>query len=85
MTIPAEQAAIYATLTEIFNDVFMRDDMSLTPSLAARDVPGWDSFKQIEIMVSVEERFAIHLNTREIDSLKCVGDLANVIARKTQP
>jgi acyl carrier protein len=85
MTIPGEQAAIYTTLTEIFNDVFMRDDMNLTPLLTARDVPGWDSFKQIEIMVSVEERFAIHLNTREIDSLKCVGDLASVIARKTQP
>jgi acyl carrier protein len=83
MTIPAEQEAIYAALTEIFNDVFMVDDMKLTPSLSAKDVAGWDSFKQIEIMVSVEERFNIKLNTREIDSLKCVGDLAEVIAKKT--
>jgi acyl carrier protein len=85
MTIPAGQEAIYAALTEIFNDVFMRDDMQLTPTLTARDVPGWDSFKQIEIMVSVEERFAIKLNTREIDSMKCVGDLAAVIAAKAKP
>jgi acyl carrier protein len=82
MSIPTSQEAIYAALTEIFNDVFMRDDMQLTPPLSARDVPGWDSFKQIEIMVSVEERFNIKLNTREIDSLKCVGDLAEVISRK---
>ena len=74
---------IYAALTEIFNEVFMADDMNLTPELSAKDVPGWDSFKQIEIMVSVEERFNIKLNTREIDSLKNVGDLASVIARKT--
>ena len=52
----------------------MRNDMVLTPTLSARDVPGWDSFKQIEIMVSTEERFGIKLNTREIDGLKCVGD-----------
>jgi len=78
----ADQDKIYAALTEIFNDVFMRDDMRLTPELSAKDVPGWDSFKQIEIMVSVEERFAIKLNTREIDSLKCVGDLACVIGAK---
>jgi len=83
MTIPAEQEAIYAALTEIFNDVFMRSDMVLTPALSAKDVSGWDSFKQIEIMVSVEERFGIKLNTREIDALKSVGDLADVIARKT--
>ena len=77
-----DQAKIYEDLTEIFNDVFMRDDMQLTPELSAKDVAGWDSFKQIEIMVSVEERFGIKLNTREIDSLRNVGDLAEVIAKK---
>lgn len=77
-----DQAKIYADLTEIFNDVFMRDDMQLTPQLSAKDVAGWDSFKQIEIMVSVEERFGIKLNTREIDALRNVGDLADVIAKK---
>ena len=83
MNIPSDQQAVYDALTEIFNDVFMRDDMRLTPSLSARDVPDWDSFKQIEIMVSVEEKFDIKLSTREIDSLKSVGDLADVIARKS--
>ncbi len=78
----SDQSAIYAALTEIFNDVFMTDDMKLTPALTAKDVAGWDSFKQIEIMVSVEERFGIKLNTREIDGLKSVGDLADVIAKK---
>ena len=82
MATDTSEGAIYVALTEIFNDVFMRDDMTLTPALTARDVDGWDSFKQIEIMVSVEERFSIKLNTREIDSLKSVGDLADVIARK---
>jgi len=74
---------IYAALTEIFNDVFMADDMKLTPTLSARDVAGWDSFKQIEILVAVEARFGIKLNTKEIDALKNVGDLADVIAKKT--
>ncbi len=77
-----DQTQIYAALTEIFNDVFMVDDMKLTPELSAKDVAGWDSFKQIEIMVSVEERFGIKLNTREIDGLRNVGDLAEVIAKK---
>jgi acyl carrier protein len=84
MSIPAGQEAIYTALHEIFQEVFMRDDIELAPALTAKDVAGWDSFKQIEIMVSVEERFNIRLNTREIDGLKCVGDLAEVIARKTQ-
>jgi acyl carrier protein len=75
---------IYAALTEIFHDVFMRDDLTLTPSLTAKDVTGWDSFKQIEIIISAEERFGIKLNTKELDSLQNVGDLARVIAGKAK-
>ena len=78
-----DESAIYTELTEIFRDVFMRDDMEISPGLSSADVEGWDSFKQIEIMVSVEERFGIKLNTREIDRLKTVGDLVAVIGSKT--
>ena len=79
---PAE-SEIYIALTEIFHDVLMRDDLVLTPELTAKDVEGWDSFKQIEIIIACEERFGVKFNTREIDSLNSLGDLAVVIARKT--
>jgi acyl carrier protein len=73
---------IYSALTEIFADVFMRDDITLAPDTTAKDVKGWDSFKQIEIILGVEERFNIKLNTKELDSLRNVGDLAHVITSK---
>lgn len=73
---------IYSALTDIFRDVFMRDDMTLRPDLTARDVEGWDSFKQIEIILATEERFGIKMNTRELDGLRNVGDLAKVVASK---
>ena len=74
------EAEIYAALTEIFRDVFLDDDMQLTPALSAKHVNGWDSFKQIEIILATETRFGIRLKTKEIDNLSCVGDLAGVIA-----
>jgi acyl carrier protein len=77
------EADIYAALTEIFREAFMNDAMTLTPTLTAKDVKGWDSFKQIEIIVAAEERFGIKMNTRELDSLQNVGDLARVVAAKT--
>jgi acyl carrier protein len=73
---------IYSALTEIFRDVFMSDDMVLTPMLSAKDVKGWDSFKQIEIVVATESRFGIRLHTRDLDSLRNVGDLVRVVASK---
>jgi acyl carrier protein len=77
------ETEIYGALTEIFHDVFMRDDLVLAPELSAKDVKGWDSFKQIEIIMATEERFSIQLNTREIDSLQSVGDLVRVVGSKT--
>jgi acyl carrier protein len=76
------EAEIYAALTPIFHDVFLRDDLVLTPTLSANDVPGWDSFKQIEILIATEQHFGIKLSTREVDKLTNVGDLVSVVARK---
>lgn len=76
---PAE-AEVYAALNEIFRDVFMRDDLVLTPELSARDVAGWDSLKQIDIIMAAEERFNMKFTTREIDGLRNLGDLVQVIA-----
>jgi acyl carrier protein len=77
------EAEIYAALDEIFCDVFLRDDLALTPELSAKDVPGWDSFKQIDIILAVEARYHVKFNTRELDSLHNVGDLVRVVAAKT--
>ncbi|MGH7210440.1 MAG: acyl carrier protein [Acetobacteraceae bacterium] len=76
------ETEINTALTEIFRDVFNRDDMELTPALSAKDVEGWDSFKQIEIIIATEERFGIKMTTRELDSLRNVGDLVRVVGGK---
>ena len=77
------EADVYAALTEIFRDVFMRDEMVLRPDLTAASVPGWDSFKQIEIILMVEEKYGIKFHTRELDNLHNVGDLARTVMAKT--
>jgi acyl carrier protein len=55
----------------------------LTPETTAHDVSGWNSFRQVEIILEVEERFAIKLTTSDVDKLECVGDLVTIIAAKT--
>ena len=60
----------------------MRDDLVLKPELSAKDVQGWDSFKQIEIIMATEEKFGIKFTTRELDSLQNVGDLVRVVTAK---
>jgi acyl carrier protein len=75
-------AEIWQKLTTLFREVFMRDDIELKPEMTADDIEGWDSFKQVELIIAAQEAFAIKLSTREIDSLKCVGDLARLVTVK---
>jgi acyl carrier protein len=78
-----QESEVYRELTDIFRDVFMRDDLELKPDLTAKDVPGWDSFKQIEIIIGVEEKYGIKFHTRDLDGLHNVGDLARTILAKS--
>src|SRR5258708_2393957 len=78
----ANDTEIYGDLAEIFHDVFMRDDIKLSPGLTAKGVQGWDSFKQIEIIMACEEKWGIKFNTRELDALRSVGDLATMVGKK---
>ena len=76
------ESQIYERLTEIFREAFFRDDLWLSVSMTARDIDGWDSLKQIMILVSVEQRLNVKFSTREMDNLHCVGDLVTLIAAK---
>jgi acyl carrier protein len=74
-------AEIYAILTAVFAEVFGRD-IVLFPGLSAGQVAGWDSFRQIDIIMAVEARFGVEFSTAELDGLRNVGDLAAVLAAK---
>jgi acyl carrier protein len=73
---------IYAQLTLIFHDIFDDDTLVLTPGVTAAEVPEWDSFNHINLIVAIEGRFKIKFQTAELESLHTVGHLADLIAAK---
>ena len=75
------QAEIYAGLTEIFRDIFMRDDLVLKPETTAQDVEGWDSMRMIEIIMAVEQHYHFKMHSKDLDNLQCVGELVGTIER----
>jgi len=74
---------ILAELTEIFRGVFDDDELQITPATTAADIPTWDSLNHINIVVATEMRFQIKFQTSEIEELKNVGELVELIAAKT--
>ena len=75
---------IYQALNGIFRDVFDDPNLQVTPEMSAKDIPEWDSFNHINILVAAEIHFGIKFRTSEIGALKNVGDFANLIAQKRQ-
>jgi acyl carrier protein len=73
---------IYAQLTLIFHDIFDDDTLVITPGVTAAEVPEWDSFNHINLIVAIEGRFKVKFQTAELESLHTVGHLADLIAAK---
>ncbi len=78
-----KQARILEEVATLLRDIFAREDLAVTPATTAADVPGWDSIKQIEIVVAAEEKYGIRMKAREVDGLRSVGDLVALIGEKS--
>jgi len=73
---------VYAGLTEIFRDVFDDPDIVPRPEMSAADVPEWDSFNHVNLVVAAELRFGVKFRPGEIEGLRNVGDFAQLIRAK---
>jgi acyl carrier protein len=73
---------IYPEIREIIADVLDQPDIQINADTAADDVEGWDSFNHINIVVAVEAHFGVKFHTAEIEEVRNVGELVELIAKK---
>jgi len=76
------KSEIMETLTGIFKEVFDNPSLVLRDDLTAAHVENWDSLNHIDLIVAVERKFRIKFTTREVTSLKNVGELAELVQKK---
>jgi acyl carrier protein len=69
----------YEFLTRMLRQVFERADIVATPELTAKDVFGWDSFKQVELLMEIQDALNIEFTTEEMDDIENVGALARMV------
>jgi acyl carrier protein len=77
-----QQQAIYDQLTAILRDLFDDENLVATPTLTAAEVPEWDSFNHINLIVAVETKFGVKFHTAELESIHNIGHLAELIQTK---
>jgi acyl carrier protein len=49
----------------------------------ATQVPGWDSLAHVRVLVAVEEAFGIRIKSMEAIRLRNVGDLQQLVLKKS--
>jgi acyl carrier protein len=77
------EAAVFAALLPIFGEVLDAPDIQLTRDSNAHTVANWDSLAHLEIIELVQRRFKVKFSLTDLQNLKTVGDLVDLIIAKS--
>lgn len=70
---------VYEQLNEIFRDIFDDEDIVVNDDTTADDIEDWDSLEHINLVVEIENTFEIKFNMGEVNSMKNVGEMVDII------
>jgi acyl carrier protein len=73
---------IRKTLRDIAREVFSDDTLEITDELSQDDVKAWDSLGHIRLIAATEDAFQITFTMDEIEGLKRMGQIVELIAEK---
>ena len=73
---------ILEIVRRIFRDVFDDDDLEVNDSTNSSDIEDWDSLEHIALVVSMEKKFNLKFDLKEVNKLANVGEMVDLIASK---
>lgn len=73
---------VFEELNEVFRDVFDDDSIMINESTTADDIEDWDSLEHINLVVAVEKKFKIKFNMGEVNQMKNVGEMVDIILQR---
>jgi len=73
---------ILQTVTTIIREVLELPDLTVTNSTSAEEVDEWDSMTHLQIITAIEAEFKVRFALGELQALKNVGDMIELIQKK---
>lgn len=67
---------------EILRDVLQQPDLVITQESSAQTVDGWDSLAHVDILWNIEHEFSVKFALGEVQDLKNVGGLVDLLEQK---
>lgn len=66
----------------VFRDVFDKPDLVVKPETNSSHIEDWDSLAHMSLVTAIERQFKIRFALGELQSLKNVGDMIQLIEKK---
>ena len=76
------RAEVFEKLNEVFQDVFDDEDITVGEETTSADIEDWDSLEHINLIVAVEKTFGIKFNMGEVNTMKNVGAMVDIILER---
>jgi len=73
---------ILLKVASLLAEILDEDSVALSDATEAPDIPGWDSFVNINLMIAIEKALSIKFMAHEIEELRNVGDVLDTIEHK---
>jgi acyl carrier protein len=77
------KADVMNKLTTIMQELFENSSLVVTEETSGDDVDEWDSLTHISLIDSIEKEFKVKFGLGELLKLKNVGQMADLIIKKT--
>ena len=73
---------IFEALNEVFRDLFDDEAINVTDTTTAAEIEDWDSLEHINLIVAVEKIFGMKFSMGEVNKMKNVGEMADLIQQR---
>lgn len=73
---------VFERLHEVFWDIFDDENIRIGEGTTANDIEDWDSLEHINLVVAVEKKFNIKFNMGEVNNMKNVGEMVDIILNR---
>jgi len=76
--------AIFDQVRGIAADVFSLPAGSIMPASSPETIASWDSIQHLNLVLALEERFGMQVTPEEIEQMRTIGQVAELVESKVQ-
>ncbi|MBQ9142449.1 MAG: acyl carrier protein [Lachnospiraceae bacterium] len=70
---------VFERLNMVFREVFDDESITVNDDTTSDDIDDWDSFEHINLIVAVEDEFAMKIPMGKVVTMKNVGEMVDII------